>query len=228
IPRNSGLCDYIKEERQPSRYSNPLEITRKFANDENILEARRKKGEDPKRYDYFEETFLTMCQLKRENGVWWLGTGDHRRRDDDVEEVNNDALAENEEVTEEEEVQNDFDREVMIDEAALQGESELGEKFYDTEDEIEESAAVGEEVLEVPAQASAQQKETEAVGVDPSGLTRSITDSIFSSLQADFERARANRIQADLEKAQAENARLLAFSNKPNHSTNHRIKHSSL
>ncbi|GAB2265791.1 hypothetical protein Dimus_000826, partial [Dionaea muscipula] len=47
-----------------------------------------KQGEEPKRYDFFEETFLTMCQLKRENGVWWLGTGDHRRRDDDVEEVN--------------------------------------------------------------------------------------------------------------------------------------------
>ncbi|GAB2290744.1 hypothetical protein Dimus_025017 [Dionaea muscipula] len=27
-----------------------------------------KKGEDPKRYDYFEETFLTMCQLKRIDG----------------------------------------------------------------------------------------------------------------------------------------------------------------
>ncbi|GAB2278809.1 hypothetical protein Dimus_013483, partial [Dionaea muscipula] len=42
-----------------------------------------KKGEDLKRYDYFEETFLTMCQLKRENGVWWLGSGENRRRDDE-------------------------------------------------------------------------------------------------------------------------------------------------
>ncbi|GAB2285740.1 hypothetical protein Dimus_020177, partial [Dionaea muscipula] len=42
-----------------------------------------KKGEDPKRYDYFEETFLTMSQLKRENGVWWLGIGENRRRDDE-------------------------------------------------------------------------------------------------------------------------------------------------
>ncbi|GAB2265527.1 hypothetical protein Dimus_000575 [Dionaea muscipula] len=33
-----------------------------------------KQGKEPKRYDYFEETFLTMCQLKRDNGVWWLGT----------------------------------------------------------------------------------------------------------------------------------------------------------
>ncbi|GAB2275543.1 hypothetical protein Dimus_010300, partial [Dionaea muscipula] len=171
IPGNSGLCDYIKEEWELARYSNPLEITRTFANDNTILEARRvksvemkpfhrflqifvmknlvprfgkrnitsfmdltymdyllsrrkinlprviirhmayvinvpnhelpygelltrifeafhvplnyKKGEDPKRYDYFEETFLTMSQLKRENGVWWLGSGENRRRDDE-------------------------------------------------------------------------------------------------------------------------------------------------
>ncbi|GAB2273185.1 hypothetical protein Dimus_007988 [Dionaea muscipula] len=56
-----------------------------------------KQGEEPKRYDYFEKTFLTMCQLKRENGVWWLSTSDHRRRDDDVEEVNNDDQVVNEE-----------------------------------------------------------------------------------------------------------------------------------
>ncbi|GAB2295236.1 hypothetical protein Dimus_029411 [Dionaea muscipula] len=42
IPRNNGLCDYIKEVWEPSRYCDPLEITRNFANDENILEARRK------------------------------------------------------------------------------------------------------------------------------------------------------------------------------------------
>ncbi|GAB2278301.1 hypothetical protein Dimus_012988 [Dionaea muscipula] len=44
-----------------------------------------KKGEEPKRYDYFEETFLTMCKLTRENWVWWIGSGENRRRDDDVE-----------------------------------------------------------------------------------------------------------------------------------------------
>ncbi|GAB2298282.1 hypothetical protein Dimus_032351 [Dionaea muscipula] len=43
-----------------------------------------KKGEEPKRYNYFEETFLTMCKLKREDGIWWIGTGENRRRDDVV------------------------------------------------------------------------------------------------------------------------------------------------
>ncbi|GAB2285624.1 hypothetical protein Dimus_020066 [Dionaea muscipula] len=83
-----------------------------------------KQGEEPKRYDYFEETFLTMCQLKRENGVWWLGTGDHRRRDDDVEEVNNDDQAVNEE-----EQNPEFDWEAVVDEAALQGESGSDDQF---------------------------------------------------------------------------------------------------
>ncbi|GAB2283578.1 hypothetical protein Dimus_018085 [Dionaea muscipula] len=38
------------------------------------------------------------------------------------------------------------------------------------------------------------QKEPATAGVDPSASTGSIPDAIFSSLQADFERARANRI----------------------------------
>ncbi|GAB2301329.1 hypothetical protein Dimus_035360, partial [Dionaea muscipula] len=44
-----------------------------------------KKGEEPKRYDFFEDTFLTMCKLSRENGIWWIGSGENRRRDDDVD-----------------------------------------------------------------------------------------------------------------------------------------------
>ncbi|GAB2298024.1 hypothetical protein Dimus_032105 [Dionaea muscipula] len=44
-----------------------------------------KKGEEPKRYDFFEDTFLTMCKLTRENGVWWIGSGENRRRDEEVE-----------------------------------------------------------------------------------------------------------------------------------------------
>ncbi|GAB2281363.1 hypothetical protein Dimus_015959, partial [Dionaea muscipula] len=143
-----------------------------------------KQGVEPKRYDYFEETFLSMCKLTRENGVWWLGSGENRRRDDEIkppaEEVH------------EEEVQNDFDWEAVIDEAADQGESGSGEKFYDAEDEIQEPAAVVEEVPAVAAQASAQQKEKEAAGVDPSGPSGHIPESVMIKLQDEFERARAN------------------------------------
>ncbi|GAB2278473.1 hypothetical protein Dimus_013154 [Dionaea muscipula] len=70
-----------------------------------------KKGEEPKRTDYFEETFLTMCKLTRENGVWWIRTGENRRRDDDDE-------VPEEEVEEEEKDQTEFDWEAVIDEAA--------------------------------------------------------------------------------------------------------------
>ncbi|GAB2268779.1 hypothetical protein Dimus_003724 [Dionaea muscipula] len=105
-----------------------------------------KQGEEPKRFDFFEETFLTMCQLKRENGVWWFGTGDHRRRDDDVEEVNNDAPAGNEE-----EQNQAFDWEVVIDEAALQGESASDDKFYDAEVEVAEPEAKAPAIPVFPA-----------------------------------------------------------------------------
>ncbi|GAB2268232.1 hypothetical protein Dimus_003209 [Dionaea muscipula] len=282
VPGDNGICEYIKEVWEESKYTKPLEITRRFANDETIMEARRvksvemkpfqrfihflvmknvvprfgkrdttsymdliymdhliarrlvnlprvimmhmsyvisvkdhelpygdwltmifeefgvplvdKKGEEPKRYDYFEETFLTMCKLKRENGVWWIRTGENRKRDDEVE-------APEEEAEEEVEDQNDFDWGVIIDEAVVQGESGLGEKFYDSEDEIQKPAAMVEEVPVVIAQDSAQQKKTETTGVDPSGPSGHISDSVFTPFQAEFERARANRFQAELEKA---------------------------
>ncbi|GAB2286764.1 hypothetical protein Dimus_021158 [Dionaea muscipula] len=153
-----------------------------------------KKGEEPKRTDYFEETFLTMCKLTRENRVWWLGSGENRRRDDEIE------------VPEEE-----AEEEAVIDGAADQGESGSGEKFYDAEDEVQESPEVNDDIPTVTAQASAQQKVTETAGVDPSGPSSHLSESVMNKLQAEFERARADRIQAELEKAQAENARLLAL-----------------
>ncbi|GAB2278805.1 hypothetical protein Dimus_013479 [Dionaea muscipula] len=95
-----------------------------------------KKGEEPKKYDFFEETFLTMCKLTRENGVWWIGSGENRRRDDVME-------APAEEVHEEEETQNTkFDWEEVVDEAAVEGESGSGEKFFDAEDEVQDSPDV--------------------------------------------------------------------------------------
>ncbi|GAB2283996.1 hypothetical protein Dimus_018477 [Dionaea muscipula] len=109
VPGTNGICEYIKDVWEESKYTKPLEITRRFANDENLM------GEEPKRYDYFEETFLTMCKLTRENGVWWIGSGENRRRDDDVD-------APEEEAEEEEEGnKDDFDWEAVIDEAAVEG-----------------------------------------------------------------------------------------------------------
>ncbi|GAB2270310.1 hypothetical protein Dimus_005210 [Dionaea muscipula] len=172
IPGNNGICEYIKE------------LTMVF--EEFGVPLVDKKGEEPKSYDYFEETFLTMCKLKRENRIWWIGTGENRRRDDEVE-------APEEEAEEEVEAQNDFDWEAVIDEAADQGESGSGEKFYDAEDEVQESPEVNEKVPAAVAPSSAQQKKTETAGVDPSGPSGRLPESVINKLQAEFEKARANR-----------------------------------
>ncbi|GAB2293070.1 hypothetical protein Dimus_027287 [Dionaea muscipula] len=127
-----------------------FEITRRVANDETITTADHelpygdwltlvfeafgvplviKKGEEPKKYDFFEDTFLTMCKLTRENGIWWIGSGENRRRDapeveaEDKDEGNKD----------------DFDWEAVTDEATVEGESGSGEKFYDAEEEAQGS-----------------------------------------------------------------------------------------
>ncbi|GAB2303144.1 hypothetical protein Dimus_037140 [Dionaea muscipula] len=132
IPGNNGICEYIKDVWEESKYKKSLQITRKFANDETLTAARRVK-------------------------------------------------------------------------------SGSGEKFYNAEDEIQEPVAVVEEVPTMAAQASAQQKETTPSEVDPSGPSGHLPETMMNKLQAKFERAHADRIQADLEKAQAENARLLAL-----------------
>ncbi|GAB2297746.1 hypothetical protein Dimus_031833 [Dionaea muscipula] len=187
VPGTNGICEYIKDVWEESKYTKPLEITRRFANDENLTAARRVKsgelkpfqrfihflGEEPKRYDYFEETFLTMCKLTRENGVWWIGSGENRRRDDDVD------VPEEEEAEREEENQTDFDWEAVVDEAAVEGEFGSGEKFYDAEDNDQGSPEVNEEIPAAATQGSAQQKEKESSGVDPSCPTGRIREAVM-------------------------------------------------
>ncbi|GAB2273127.1 hypothetical protein Dimus_007932 [Dionaea muscipula] len=279
IHSDNGICEYIEEMREESKYTKPLEITRNFVNDNTIMEARRvrsiemkpfqrfihflvmknvvplfgkrdttnymdliymdhliarrlvnlpkvmmrhmsyvisvkdhelpygdwltmvfedfgvplvdKQGEEPKRYDYFEETFLSMCQLKRENGGW-LGTGENRRRDNVI-----DAPAEEEEEDEEEAQNADFDWEVVVDEAA-------DDQFFDAQVDVEELVA---EVPAVPAfpaslgDSTTQQKEPEPSGVDPSGPCSHVQNTVMIELQVEIERAEAKRIQANLEKA---------------------------
>ncbi|GAB2294897.1 hypothetical protein Dimus_029088 [Dionaea muscipula] len=194
VPGTNGICDYIKDGDWLTMVFEEFEVS--FVN---------KKGEEPKRYDYFEETFLTMCKLTRENGVWWIGSGENRRRDDDVD-------APKEEAEEEEEGNKaNFDWEAVVDEAAAEGESGSGERFYDAEDEAQGSPDMNDEIPAATTHGSAQQKEQESSGVDPSCPTGRIPEAVMTKLQAEFERKRANRFLADLEKAKAENARLLAL-----------------
>ncbi|GAB2299190.1 hypothetical protein Dimus_033261 [Dionaea muscipula] len=219
VPGKNGICEYIKDVWEESKYRKPLEITRRFANDQTFTAARRvksgemkpfqrfihflvmknivprfgkrdtssfmdltyvdhlmtrrlvnlprvmmrhmsyvismkyhellfgdwltmvfkafevplvdKKGEEPKRYDYFKETFLTMCKLTREDGIWLIGTRENRRMDDDNE-------APEAEAEEEEKDQTEFDWEAVIDEAAEQGEFGSDDQFYDAQVDVEQ------------------------------------------------------------------------------------------
>ncbi|GAB2287774.1 hypothetical protein Dimus_022134 [Dionaea muscipula] len=115
---NNGICEYIKEVWEESKYTKPLEITRRFANDDTIMEARRVKSVEMKPFQ----------------------SGENRRRDDVVDAP--------EEEGEEEEEENlaDFDWEAVVDEATDEGESGSGEKFYDAEDKDQGSPEVNEEI----------------------------------------------------------------------------------
>ncbi|GAB2268326.1 hypothetical protein Dimus_003293 [Dionaea muscipula] len=162
-----------------------------------------KKGEEPKKYDFFEDTFLTMCKLTRENGIWWIGSGENRRRDDD------EAAREEEAEKEDERNKDDFDWEAVIDEATVEGESGSDDKFYDAQVEVEQPVMKLKTTSESLLHLRLDEKDKEPSGVDPSGPTG--REAEFLKFQAEFERKRANRFHDDLEKAKAENARLLAL-----------------
>ncbi|GAB2290129.1 hypothetical protein Dimus_024414 [Dionaea muscipula] len=106
VPGTNGICEYIKDVWEESKYTKPLEITRRFANDENLMAARRVKSGELKPSQRFVH-FLVMKNV--------VPSGENRRRDDDVD-------APEEEVEEaDERNQDDFDWEAVIDEAAVEG-----------------------------------------------------------------------------------------------------------
>ncbi|GAB2265777.1 hypothetical protein Dimus_000813 [Dionaea muscipula] len=146
----SNVMELIKRQKWENLFKRRelvhVDAVKEFYAKMSVIHLKKKdvvksKGEEPKRYDYFEETFLTMCKLTRENGVWWIGSRENRRRDDD------DVDAPEEEAEEEDEGnKDDFDWEAVIDEAAVEGESGSGEKFYDAEDKEQDSPTENEEI----------------------------------------------------------------------------------
>ncbi|GAB2268292.1 hypothetical protein Dimus_003266 [Dionaea muscipula] len=120
-----------------------------------------------------------------------------------------------EEVHEEEEAWNaEFDWEAVIDEAANHGESGSDDQFFDAQVDVEDPGTEAPAAPAFPASprdSTNHQKEQTPAGVDPSDPSGHLPESVMNKLQVEFERARANRFQADLEKAQAENTRLLAL-----------------
>ncbi|GAB2279274.1 hypothetical protein Dimus_013919, partial [Dionaea muscipula] len=132
-------------------------------------------------------------------------SGENRRRDNDVD------APEEEAEKEDERNKDDFDWEAIIDEATVEGESGSDDKFYDAQVEVDEPVTETPAAPAIPASSSAQQKDKEPSGVDPSCPTGRLPEAEFLKFQAEFERKRANRFHDDLEKAKAENARLLAL-----------------
>ncbi|GAB2301240.1 hypothetical protein Dimus_035273, partial [Dionaea muscipula] len=53
VPGNNGICEYIKDVWEESKYTKPLEITRRFANDETLTAARRVKSRELKPFQGF-------------------------------------------------------------------------------------------------------------------------------------------------------------------------------
>ncbi|GAB2273483.1 hypothetical protein Dimus_008275 [Dionaea muscipula] len=119
VPGKNRICEYIKDVWEESKYTKPLEITRRVANNETLTAARRVKSEG-----------------------------------EAEEEVEGNK--------------DDFDWEAVIDEAAVEGESGSGEKFYDAEDKDQSSPEATEEIPVTAPRVRLRQKEQGTLGVDPS------------------------------------------------------------
>ncbi|GAB2301051.1 hypothetical protein Dimus_035087 [Dionaea muscipula] len=85
------------------------------------------------------------------------------------------------------------------------------DRFYDAQVEVEEPSDETQATQRSQLHLRLSEKDKEPSGVDPSCPTGKIPEAEFLKFQAEFERKRANRFHDDLEKAKAENARLLAL-----------------
>ncbi|GAB2278632.1 hypothetical protein Dimus_013309 [Dionaea muscipula] len=151
VPGNTGICEYIKDVWEETKFFKPLKITRKFSNDEIITAARRVKSTDIKHFERDDEEEIPAKNVENEE-----------------------AAIEGEEV-----LQDNFEWEVVNEEDEIQGESGSAENFYDAKDDVQGSSDLIEKVPEMPAPVLVKQKETTASGVDPSTPTGCIPDSVF-------------------------------------------------
>ncbi|GAB2266746.1 hypothetical protein Dimus_001738 [Dionaea muscipula] len=115
-------------------------------------------------------------------------------------------------------VEIEFDHEKLATILGIPGNNGICEYVKDVWEEskyikpLEITRRLSESLDEIPADAtpsSVQQKDKGIAGVDPSGPTSREAD--FLKFQAEFERKRANKFHDELEKAKAENAKLLAL-----------------
>ncbi|GAB2270911.1 hypothetical protein Dimus_005772 [Dionaea muscipula] len=117
-------------------------LTRIFTAFEVPLDDKR--GEEPVKTNFFEETFLGIGQLRRKDGIWWLGSGANRRRDEIEEEDQHEeevAPAQNEPIEEEKYARSTragFQWTQVEEEAQVKGEQQEKEAEIDGSGSVEE------------------------------------------------------------------------------------------
>ncbi|GAB2299579.1 hypothetical protein Dimus_033642 [Dionaea muscipula] len=153
-----------------------------------------KEGEEPMKIDFYDETFLSMCQLRRENDIWWLGSGANKRRDeiedeDENEEESESEDEENENVGESTPAGFEWEEAAEVEGEPKESEVEVegsgsGDKFYD----VKEGKIATTEDTPTPAAKPGLKKKgkTTDSGVNPSSH---ISDYDLLHLQAEFARA---------------------------------------
>ncbi|GAB2269102.1 hypothetical protein Dimus_004032 [Dionaea muscipula] len=203
VPGHTCISEYIKDVWKESKYIKPLEITRKFANNSLINVARRVQSIEMKPFQRFMH-FVVLKNVvprfeKRDTTSFMdLTYMDHlvsgrkinlprvmMRHMPYVISVKDHELPYAE--------KKGWNLEAVIDEAAEQGEFRSDDQFFDAQLEVEEPVTKTPVAPAVPAPSTVQQK-------CPTGR---IPEAVMNKMQAEFETARANRFQADLEKAQA-------------------------
>ncbi|GAB2270285.1 hypothetical protein Dimus_005188 [Dionaea muscipula] len=113
IPGNNGICEYVKDVWEESKYIKPLEITRRI-NLPRVMMRHMAYVISVKDHELPYGDWMTM--IFEAFGVPLVEA-------EDKDEGNKD----------------DFDWEAVIDEATVEGESGSGEKFYDAEEEAQGS-----------------------------------------------------------------------------------------
>ncbi|GAB2283570.1 hypothetical protein Dimus_018076, partial [Dionaea muscipula] len=165
IPGNNGICEYVKDVWEESKYIKPLEITRRFANNETLTEQKKK-----------EEMMMRLLQRKRQKmkEIRLILTG----------------------------------RQSLM-RQLLRGNQGQGRNSMMLRKKLKALRNRSMRFQQMLHPARLKQKDKGIAGVDPSGPTSREAD--FLKFQAEFERKRANKFHDELEKAKAENAKLLAL-----------------
>ncbi|GAB2281041.1 hypothetical protein Dimus_015652, partial [Dionaea muscipula] len=77
IPGNNGICEYVKDVWEESKYIEPLEITKRFANNETLTSSKKGSTTEMKPFQRFsafyrDEKYSSKIWEKRYNKLHGL------------------------------------------------------------------------------------------------------------------------------------------------------------